>query len=96
MSARRPPLSARELRQQNLPRRNLRRREAAAYMAISERQFSQQVEQGRIPPPKVINTGRSEIPVWTIEMLDEVIDRLPIRGDAASALGTPVRRLFRL
>lgn len=93
---RRPPLSARELRQQNLLRRNLRRPEAAAYMAISERQFSQQVKQGRIPPPKVINTGRSEIQVWTIEMLDEVIDRLPSRGNAAGAQVAPVRRLFNL
>jgi predicted DNA-binding transcriptional regulator AlpA len=96
MTGRRPPLSARELREQNLPRRGLRCRESATYCGFGEKMFRQLVKQGRAPQPKQVSTGRSLIDIWTIEQLDEFLDRLPSRGDSAGTPGAPVRRLFNL
>jgi hypothetical protein len=47
-------------------------------------------------PRAAAQAGRSLIDIWTIEQLDEFLDRLPSRGDEAGAPGTPVRRLFNL
>jgi predicted DNA-binding transcriptional regulator AlpA len=88
---RRPPSSARALREQNLPRRVIGRQEAALYVGIGEKLFARLVRMGRAPQPKQISTGRSTLERWDLQQLDDFIDRLPSRGDAAGA--TP-RRLF--
>ncbi|HSS85715.1 MAG TPA: hypothetical protein VLL30_18320 [Reyranella sp.] len=96
MTARRPPLSARELRQQNLLRRNLNSRESALYCGLGEKLFKRLVKQGRAPPPKQISTGRSVKETWDLRELDDFIDRLPSRGDAMRPPGAQSRRLFSL
>jgi hypothetical protein len=97
MIARHPPLSARELRQQSLPRRNLGRAEAAIYVGVSDRLFSRLVRMGRAPAPRLISTGRLTLAKWDIRELDDFIDRLPSRGDTGAGVpGAQPRRLFRL
>ena len=49
---RRPPLSARELRERSLARRNVGLREAALYIDVSPRLFTTLVKQGRLPAPR--------------------------------------------
>lgn len=93
---RKPPLSAREVRQQTQPRRQLRRRESAIYCGYSDKTFSNLVKLGRLPQPRVTNTGRGEIETWDINELDEAIDRLPHRGESVGTPAAPVRRLFDL
>ena len=93
MTRRTPPLSARELRQQTLPRRALDRTETAIYLGVSPRTLSKLVAAGRAPQPRVISTtAGSTIEVWDVAELDGFIDKLPHRGDAASAPGLPPRR----
>jgi hypothetical protein len=86
--------SARELRQQTLPRRALTRSEAAMYVGVSARVFSRLVKAGRAPMPKVIATAPgSVLERWDLQQLDAFIDSLPSRGGAS---GAPARRLFSL
>lgn len=90
-----PPLSARELRRQSLPRRGLSRQEAAVYVGVGEKLFTRLVRMGRAPQPKLISTGRSTLERWTIDQLDEFMDRLPSRGDSERAPGAQPRQLLR-
>lgn len=90
-----PPPSARKLRRQSLPRRNLNRMEAAVYVGLGERLFTRLVRMGRSPQPKLISTGRSTLERWDIAELDTFIDQLPSRGDAERGPGAPpVKRLL--
>ena len=91
-----PPLSARELRQQNLPRRGLSCREAALYCGYGEKLFRRLVRMGRAPPPKQTHTGHSVKETWDLRELDDFIDRLPSRGEARRPPASSPRRLFNL
>jgi hypothetical protein len=77
VTVRHPAPSSRELRRQSLPRRALNRQESALYCGIGEKLFSRLVRMGRAPQPKLISTGQSTLERWTIDQLDEFLDRLP-------------------
>lgn len=53
--------------------RGLSRSEAAAYLGISPSLFDQMVKDGRMPPPKRINSRT----VWDRRRLDEAFEELP-------------------
>ncbi len=66
-------LSARDVRAKTQPRRGLRRVEAATYIGISDTKFDQLVADGRMPPPKRIDT----VVVWDQDELDIAFSSLP-------------------
>jgi predicted DNA-binding transcriptional regulator AlpA len=53
--------------------RGLSRFHAAAYVGISASLFDEMVKDGRMPPPKRINSRV----VWDVRRLDEAFDSLP-------------------
>lgn len=53
--------------------RGLRRPDAAAYIGVSTTLFDEMVGDGRMPPPKVVNTAK----VWDRRLLDDAFDALP-------------------
>jgi hypothetical protein len=55
------------------PRRGLSREEAANYVGVSPSKFDEMRKDGRIGPPKLIDTRK----VWDIHQLDEAFDALP-------------------
>jgi predicted DNA-binding transcriptional regulator AlpA len=57
----------------SLPPRGLSRSEAAAYLGISASLFDELVKDGRMPPPKRINSRT----VWDRKRLDEAFEALP-------------------
>ncbi|WP_424627964.1 helix-turn-helix transcriptional regulator [Bradyrhizobium sp. SYSU BS000235] len=59
-----------------VPPRGLSRSEAASYIGISPSLFDQMVHDGRMPPPKRINSRT----VWDRVRLDQAFDCLP-EGD---------------
>lgn len=68
--------------------RGLGREDAAAYLGISASLFTMMVEDGRMPPPKLINARL----VWDRRRLDESFELLPERPDSNpwdAALGRP-------
>jgi predicted DNA-binding transcriptional regulator AlpA len=67
-SAQRAPL-----RRALIQSRGLSRMAAAAYVGISPTTFDQLVKDGRMPPPKRINSRT----VWDIRQLDEAFEALP-------------------
>lgn len=67
----------RELRQLTLPRRGLRREEAAVYVGVGVTKFDEMVADGRMPRPKTIDSRR----VWDIRALDVAFDDLPGEED---------------
>jgi predicted DNA-binding transcriptional regulator AlpA len=56
--------------------RGLSRVAAASYVGVSPTTFDQLVKDGRMPPPKRINSRT----VWDIRQLDEAFDALPSDG----------------
>jgi predicted DNA-binding transcriptional regulator AlpA len=64
----------REMRQRSLPRRGLRKAEAATYIGVAVATFDQLVSDGAMPPPKAIPGGES---VWDIDALDMFFSALP-------------------
>ncbi|RUW55833.1 hypothetical protein [Mesorhizobium sp. M8A.F.Ca.ET.021.01.1.1] len=66
----------------SLPPRGLSRVEAAAYIGVGTTLFDAMVEDGRMPPPKRINTRA----VWDRTALDVFFDALPT-GDAGQPKG---------
>lgn len=65
----------REILPLGLPPRGLSREQAAAYLGISPGLFSEMVDDGRMPAPKVINRRL----VWDRHALDLAFDALPDR-----------------
>tara|TARA_R100000808_G_C2154027_1_gene164727 strand:- start:23 stop:253 length:231 start_codon:yes stop_codon:yes gene_type:complete len=59
--------------------RGLRRRDAAAYVALGVSKFDQLVADGRMPPPKKAD----KVSVWDREQLDEAFDRLPTKEETS-------------
>ena len=55
------------------PRRGLSRVEAALYVGISPTKFDELVSDGRMPPPKRIDTRK----IWDVRALDVAFDALP-------------------
>jgi predicted DNA-binding transcriptional regulator AlpA len=66
----------------SLPPRGLSRSEAAAYLGISASLFDELVKDGRMPPPKRINSRT----VWDRKRLDEAFEALP-GGDSDNPWG---------
>jgi predicted DNA-binding transcriptional regulator AlpA len=63
----------------SLPPRGLSRVEAAQYIGVSPSLFGEMVKDGRMPPPKPINTRK----VWDRLRLDQAFEALPdIEGAA--------------
>lgn len=58
--------------------RGLSRVAAAAYVGISPTTFDALVKDGRMPPPKRINSRT----IWDVRQLDEAFDALPSDEDA--------------
>jgi predicted DNA-binding transcriptional regulator AlpA len=58
--------------------RGLKREEAARYVGVSPSKFDQMVKDGRMPPPREIDSCR----VWDRVLLDAAFEELPVRGDA--------------
>ena len=56
-----------------IPVLGVNRIEAATYIGVSASKFDQMVKDGRMPPPKLIDTRR----VWDIRQLNSAFDRLP-------------------
>jgi predicted DNA-binding transcriptional regulator AlpA len=56
--------------------RGLRREQAASYVGVSSSLFDVMVADGRMPPPKVVNTRR----VWDRRELDIRFDGLPSKN----------------
>lgn len=63
-----------------VPRRGLRREEAAAYVGISPSKFDQAVAAGRMPPPRTLDG----CVIWDVRELDERFDALPHRAHAGA------------
>lgn len=61
--------------------RGLSREVAAGYVGVSPSLFSQMVEDGRMPRPRVANARR----IWDRRELDDAIDALPHDGQAPGA-----------
>lgn len=60
-------------RDQRLPPRGLNREQAAAYIGIGASLFDTLVDEGLMPPPKVMGGRR----VWDIHEVDQAFDQLP-------------------
>jgi predicted DNA-binding transcriptional regulator AlpA len=60
---------------QRVEPRGLSRCEAADYVGVSASLFDEMVKDGRMPPPKMINSRR----VWDRRKLDEAFEALPER-----------------
>lgn len=73
------------VRQLTQPRRGLSREEAAVYVGVSPTTFSELVEAGRMPPPKLIGARR----VWDLVALDSAFEALPdgAEGQPMSSTG---------
>jgi predicted DNA-binding transcriptional regulator AlpA len=65
-----------------VPRRGLRREEAAAYVGISPSKFDRAVAEGVMPQPRTLDA----CVMWDVRELDERFDALPRRAQA----GAPV------
>lgn len=65
------------LREATLPRRGLRRAEAALYVGVSPTKFDELVRDGRMPKPKHIDG----CVVWDVRRLDLAFDALDGDGD---------------
>jgi predicted DNA-binding transcriptional regulator AlpA len=63
----------------SLPPRGLSRVEAAQYIGVSPSLFDEMVKDGRMPPPKPINTRK----VWDRLRLDQAFEALPDIDGAA-------------
>ncbi len=63
---------------QRIEPRGLSRAEAAAYVGVSASMFDLMVEDGRMPPPKLINARV----VWDRRQLDLAFDALPEKDQA--------------
>lgn len=59
-----------------IPRRGLRRAEAAAYVGISPSKFDDLVDDRRMPAPRMLDSCM----VWDVHELDAAFDDLPRRG----------------
>lgn len=57
----------------SLPPRGLSRSEAAAFVGVSPSLFDEMVRDGRMPPPKMINSRR----VWDRVKIEAAFDALP-------------------
>ena len=64
----------------NLPPRGLARRAAAAYVGISATKFDELVGDGRMPPPKRIDSRK----IWDKAALDCAFENLPEETTGAS------------
>ena len=62
---------------QRVEPRGLSRAEAATYVGVSPSMFDAMVKDGRMPPPKEINSRR----VWDRRALDAAFDDLPDRAE---------------
>jgi predicted DNA-binding transcriptional regulator AlpA len=60
--------------------RGLNRVKSAAYVGVSPALFDEMVRDGRMPPPKRINSRL----VWDRKQLDEAFDALPDREDRSA------------
>ncbi len=65
-----------------LPPRLVGRAAAAAYLSISPTTFDLLVEEGTMPPAKLLGARRK---AWDIKALDVAIDQLPDDGEQAFA-----------
>jgi hypothetical protein len=68
------------LAQRNTPRRGLSREEAASYFGISPSKFDELRKDGRVGPPRLIDTRK----VWDVLSLDEAFENFPTEGDPAA------------
>jgi predicted DNA-binding transcriptional regulator AlpA len=59
----------------SLPPRGLSRTEAAAYIGVSTSLFDEMVKDGRMPPPKRINSRT----VWDRHSIDAAFEALPTK-----------------
>jgi predicted DNA-binding transcriptional regulator AlpA len=57
-----------------IPRRGLSRDEAAMYCGVSVTLFDRMLADGRMPPPRRIDSRK----VWDIRSIDVAFDRLPV------------------
>jgi len=64
------------LRRTLIQPRGLSRVEAAGYVGVSPSIFDQMVKDGRMPPPKRVNSRT----IWDIRRLDDVFEDLPSDG----------------
>lgn len=70
----------------SLPPRGLSRAEAAAYVGVSPTLFDEAVRDGRMPPPKRINSRV----IWDRLRLDQAVDALPDGSEPVDAWANPV------
>ncbi len=59
----------------NLAPRLLSKESAAAYVSVSMGLFDEMVDDGRMPPPRILSNKRR---AWDIRQLDIAIDNLPL------------------
>src|SRR5215471_666636 len=52
---------------------------AAAYISVSPTTFDTMVNDGRMPPPKLLGERRR---AWDVRAIDVAVDNLPVEGDA--------------
>ena len=58
-----------------LPPRLIRREAAAEYVCVSPNTFEQMVENGVMPPAKLLGNRRK---AWDVRELDAAVDQLPV------------------
>jgi predicted site-specific integrase-resolvase len=51
--------------------------EAAARLGISGKALSRYIQNGKVPPPRIIETGKASLHVWTEEEIEHVRKLLP-------------------
>ena len=59
-----------------VPRRGLRRAEAATYVGVSASKFDNLVDDRRMPSPRVLDGCM----VWDVREIDDAFDALPRKG----------------
>jgi predicted DNA-binding transcriptional regulator AlpA len=67
-----------------LPPRLISREAAAAYVCASPHFFDELIENGRMPPPKVLSEKRI---AWDVHKLDIAVNDLPDRKGGREACG---------
>ncbi len=68
-----------------IPRRGLRREEAAAYVGISPSKFDQAVADQRMPQPRLLDGCA----LWDVRELDDRFDELPRRDSSSPKAAQP-------
>lgn len=68
-----------------VPRRGLRRAEAATYVGVSPSKFDDLVDDRRMPAPRVLDGCM----VWDVREIDDAFDALPRKGQPIDVPSLP-------